>query len=217
MTFPENIIHSSADCSVKKFKDCAFAGKYKTLLISGEATEEELKAAFEYIYAEYVDYAELYQSREFEMSAYINWLGNRIGVITRFIELQRRFMKEFESPFIPAFGLVKKYGHHLWWDFAHPDKDAFLKKLMQIEMKEKKYEHELNKKVTELLDLQKKKIKKEHTLLESRKDFITMCNRLQQARFVIDQDKTMVEELALAIKDQRDQQQSDAMNAKTKR
>lgn len=217
MPIPENIIQRAADCSVRQFMQCSFDGKLKVLIIDGEASEDDLKAAFEFIYAEYVDYSDLYQSQEFEIVAYINSLDTRIQVIRRFVELQRKFLVQFDMPFLPAFDMVKRYGHHIYWDAKYPDKDVFLKKLTQIEMKEKKYETKVDQKVQELFELRKKKVKKEHTILENRKDFVTMLTRLQKAGFVIDKDKTTVEELALIIKDQRDQIEEAKMQNKIKR
>lgn len=205
MTIPDNIIQSAGDCVVNMFMDCAFKDRYRRLLISGDATDDQLRMAFEIIYAEYVDLAGLYITREFELSAYIGSLDTRLAVVKRFIDLQRTFLREFDVPFLPGFGLVKKYGHRLYWDFNNPDKDGFLKKLQQIEAAEARYQAELNRKVNELVELRKKRVNKEFSLLENRKQFIMSMNRLQQAKFVIDKDKTTMEELALMIKDFKDQ------------
>lgn len=217
MPIPENIIQRAADCSVRQFMQCSFDDKLKVLIIDGEASEQDLKAAFEYIYAEYVDYSDLYQSQEFEIVAYINSLDTRIQTIRRFVDLQRKFLVQFDMPYLPGFEMIKRYGHHIYWDANYPDKDVFLKKLAQIEMKEKKYETKVNQKVQELIDLRKKRVHKEHTILESRKHFVTMLTRLQKAGFVIDKDKTTVEELALIIKDQRDQNEEIKMQNKIKK
>lgn len=205
MTIPENIIQSAADCNVDKFQKCAFQERYRCLLISGDAPDDLLRTAFEIIYAEYVDLAGLYITREFELSAYISSLDTRIYTVRRFIDLQQTFLHEFNAPFIPGFALVKKYGHRLYWDINNPDKEAFLKKLQQIQASESRYQAELNKKVNELVELRRKKVNKTFTLLESRKQFIMSMNRLQQNKFVIDKEKTSMEELALMIKDYRDQ------------
>jgi len=204
MTIPDNIIQSASDCVIDRFMKCAFQGKYRCLVISGEASNDQLQNAFEIIYAEYVDLSGLYITREFEISGYIDSLDKRISTVKRFVSLQRAFLHEFDVPFLPGFGLVKKYGHRLYWDFNHPDKDAFLKKLVQIEASESRYQAELNKKVNELVELRKKKINKEFSLLESRKQFIMSMNRLQQQKFVIDKDRTTMEELGLMVKDHRD-------------
>lgn len=205
MTISDNIIQSASDCVVNKFMDCAFKERHRCLLLSGEATDDQLRMAFEIIYAEYVDLAGLYITREFELSAYISSLDARIYTVKRFVTLQRTFLHEFDAPFIPGFALVKRYGHHLYWDFNTPDKESFLNRLKQIETAEARYQAELNKKVNELVELRKKKVNKQFSLLESRKQFITSMNRLQQNKFVIDKDKTTMEELALMIKDYKDQ------------
>lgn len=217
MSETATIITDAADCNIKRFKLCAFKGKYKVLLVDGEATDEELQQAFEMIYAQYIDLSGMYQTREFELSAYINSLDNRIRTIERFVELQRLFLGEFNMPFLPSFGLVKRYGHHLVWNPEYPDTDLFKKKLAQIEMKEKKYHSILNTKIKDLVEFRKKQNNKEHTLLESRKQFITTLNRLQQAKFVIDDEKTTVEDLAIMICDHKDQIEENKMQAKAKK
>lgn len=205
MTIPDNIIQSAADCNVDKFMKCAFQERYRCLLLSGDASDDQLRTVFEIIYAEYVDLSGLYVTREFELSGYIDSLEKRLATIKRFVNLQRTFLHEFDVPFLPGFALVKKYGHRLYWDFNNPDKEAFLKKLEQIQASESRYQAELNKKVNELVEMRKKKISKTFTLLESRKQFIMSMNRLQQNKYVIDKEKTSMEEMALMIKDFRDQ------------
>ena len=204
MTIPDNIIQSAGDCVINKFMDCAFKERYRCLLLTGDATEDQLRMAFEIIYSEYVDLAGLYITREFELSAYISSLDTRIATVKRFANLQRTFLHEFDAPFIPGFGLVKKYGHRLYWDFNNPDRESFLNKLKQIEAAESRYQAELNKKVNELVELRKKRVKKEFSLLESRKQFIMSMNRLQQNKYVIDKEKTSMEEMALMVKDYKD-------------
>lgn len=212
-----NIISEASECTVNKFIRCAFQDKFRVLLIEGEATDEELKSAFENIEAQYVDISGLFQTREFEMSGYIDFLGKRVSTVQRFIELQFRFIDEFQVPFIPAFGLVKRYGHTLYWNPAYPDLELFKKKLTTIELKEKKYHSILNTKIKELIDFRKKIVKKDYTKLETRQQFITTLNRLQQARFAIDRDKTTMEEIGLMIKDHKDQVETEKAQANAKK
>jgi hypothetical protein len=214
---PSNIIYTAADCTVKQFEQCCFEHKYRVLLIDGDATDDELKAAFEYIYAQYVDFSGLFQSREFEMCAYINTLDTRIQTVKRFLELQRIFIEHFNVPFVPGFDLIKKYGHNLWWNHDSPDLSLFNSKLRQIEMREKKYESVIESKVKELVEFRAKREKKEFSLLETRKSFITMVNRLQQERFVIEKRTTTVEELSLMIKDHRDLRETEKIAKTNKR
>lgn len=202
-------IDNAADCTVNQFMDCCFKEKYKVLILEGEPNEDELKRAHELIYAQYTDLSGLFLSREFELSAYIHSLDNRINAINRFIELQKAFIAEFAMPFIADFRIAKKYGHSLYWDKERPDLPLFLDNLEKIGLKEKRYVVELKAKEKELFDMQRKRATGEYTLLESRKQFITMLNRLQQAKFVIDRNVTTVEDIALQIKDLRDQQDED--------
>lgn len=206
-----NYINTAADCNIKKFMSCAFDGKCRVLLNDGEATDSELREAFEYIYDQYVDYSGLYATREFELSAYMNSLDVRITTVQEFVKLQRKFIEEFNVPYVAAFWQVKKYGHALYWNRDYPDIDLFLIKLTKVENREAKYKSELKAKEKELFELQRKKITKEFTLLESRKQFLLTLARLQQAKFVISKTETMMDELALMIKDQKDQ--SDEANA----
>lgn len=222
---PENvyeIIETAADCNIKRFMAATFDNKLKVLIISGNPSEEEykelepkLKDASEFIYAQYVDISGLYLSQEFELMAYINSLNHRISTIKWFVELQTKFIAQFKMPYIPELKMVEKYGYKLFWNPESPE--AFMKKLNSIPAKESRYSIRLTEKVNELFALRKKKVQKEHTILESRKDFIMMMNRLQQAKFVINKNETTVEELALMIKDQRDQIETENMSRKFKK
>jgi len=202
-------IDNAADCTVKQFMDCLFAQRYKVLILEGEPSEEELRNAHELIYAQYVDLSGLFVTREFELSAYIQSLENRLNTVIRFIELQRAYIAEFGRPFTPAFHIVKKYGHSLYWNHDSPDLPLFLAKMDKMPAKEARYKVELDAKKKELFDMQRKKVKGEYNPLESRGQFVTMLNRLQQAKFVIEKPNTSVEELAYMIKDLRDIQEDE--------
>lgn len=205
MAIPDNIIQRAADCTIKQYMKCAYDGKLKVLVIEGEASEVDLQNAFDLINAEYVDLSGLYITQEFEIVGYINSLDSRIQFMRRWIELQRKFLINFDEPYVPGLKMAKRFGHNLYWDFEHPDKDAFLQRIAKIEMSEKKYELQVSRKVDELITLRKKQTTKSPTILESRKTFVSMLNRLQQARFVIDKEKTTMEDLALMVQDYRDQ------------
>jgi hypothetical protein len=208
-------VKDASDCTIKQFMRAAFESKFKVLIISGEPTEKQLKDAFEYIYAQYVDLSGLYLSQEFEIVAYISSLDHRIQTMKRFVELQKTFIGHFDMPFLPGLKIAERYGHKLYWDPNNPD--VFMSKLNAIAGKEAKYSIRVTEKVNELIALRKKKVTKEHSILENRKDFITMLNRLQQQKFVINKSETTVEELALMIKDHRDQVETDNINRKYKK
>lgn len=204
-----NYINTAAECTVKQFETCCFENKLRALLIEGEATDEELREAFERIYEQYVDLSGLYETREFEMSAYINSLTVRIFTVQEFVRLQREFVSQFNVPYVPGFYLVKKYGYTIQWDHDAPDLDTFSARLEKIESKEAKFKSELKRKQAELAEFQKKKITGEFTLLESRRQFLTQILRLQQAKYVINKRETSVEELAYALRDQKDIQEEE--------
>lgn len=204
-----NIINNAADCNIKQFMACAFDNKYRPLLIDGEATDDELRKAFEYIHDQYIDYSGLYQSREFELGAYIHSLNVRVTTVAEFVILQRRFIDEFRVPYVAAFWQVKKYGHTLYWNHDFPDIGLFLARLSKIELKEARYKSEVKMKEKDLFELRRKKIEKEFTLLESRKQFLLTLARLQQAKYVISKTETMMDELSYMIKEMRDAQQED--------
>lgn len=206
---PTIIIDRACDCNVEKFMKACFDNKLKVLLIEGEATDEDLQKALELVYAEYVDASGLYETREFEMQAYIQMLHVRTTVVSEFVKLQRSYITYFGVPYVRAFHIAKKYGYSLYFDFEHTDIEGFLKKLDSIESKEKKYFIQKDIKEKEFFEFKKKQIKKEHTLLQSRKQFVSMLVRLQQQKFVINKSETTVEELAIMIREQRDQNEED--------
>lgn len=210
-------INDAADCTVKQFEECRFREKYSVLVLEGDPADEELKAAFELIYAQYTDLSGLFITREFELSAYIESLEKRVNTVAKFIELQKAFIHEFGRPFKPAFHLVKRYGHSLYWNHDSPDLENFMSKLEKIPLKEARYRVELDAKKKELFDLERKRAKGEHAPLETKSQFVTMINRLRQARNVIERNSTTVEELALMIKDARDQQEEEKAQQTFKR
>lgn len=215
--FATNIISTAAECNIARFMQCTYEQKYRVLLKEGDAPDDQLQAAAEYIYAQYVDFSGLYLTREFEMCAYINFLDTRNQTIKRFLELQKISLLHFDAPFVPAFETIKKYGHKLWWNAESPDLELFKRKLSQVESKEAKYKTKVEEKVKELIAFRARQHNKQFTLLESRKNFISMLNRLQQSRFVINKNETTVEELGLMIKDQRDEVETNKAMQKIKR
>lgn len=211
------IINTAAECNIKKFEACRFDNKLRVLIIEGDATDEELREAYEFIHGQYVDLSGLYETREFEMTAYISSLAVRINTVHEFIRLQREFISQFDIPYVPGFYLVKKYGYTLLWDHESPDIDTFLARLEKMESKEAKFKSELKRKQTELSTFQSKHQAGEYTPMESRRQFLTQILRLQQAKYVIIKNETMMEELAYAIRDQKELQDEEKAQQSFKR
>jgi hypothetical protein len=193
-----NYISSASECSLRKFMQAWFEEKYSVLIIEGEVEEEILKTAFEKIHLQYVDLSGLGQTHELQMNISIHYLNTRINAVKTFIFLQREFVKNFDTPFLPGLIDFKKYGHSVYWD---NDKEAFLIKLNQIEIKESKFQAQLDAKIKELFDYRKKRDSKQHTPVQSRKEFIQHMNMLNRSGYSIDKDQTTVEEYALMLKD----------------
>ena len=195
------IIDTASDCTISQLMKCWFESKYNVLVISGDYTQEEMMQAFYRIHTEYVDLAGLYKNKEFELLGYINHLETRINIIAMSINLQRNFLDEFDIPLVEGFKTFKTYNHNLYWDFNNPDKLGFLSMLKKIETRTLTYKGQLIEKKKELFDLQKNKVEKKHTTIQSRQEFIRTLNALGKFGFRIDKNETTVEELALMVLD----------------
>jgi len=195
------IIDTASHCTVSQLMKCWFENKLSILVISDNYTPEEMQEAFSRIHTEYIDLAGLYKNKEFELLGYINHLETRVNIITMSIDLQRKFLTEFDIPIIEGFKTFKTYNHNLYWDFNNPDKEAFLNMLKKIETRTLTYKCQLIEKKKELFDLQMNKIEKKHSAVQSRQEFIRTLNALGKFGFRIDKNETTVEELALMISD----------------
>lgn len=158
---------------------------------------------FNIVYSEYVDTSGLYDAEEFSKVSYIHYLSNRINSIKLAIKLQRDFFNNFDIPFVNELKFFKKFGHNVYWDAKNPQK--FLDQLKMIEKREERYNDELENKIDELVKSRLKKSKKEVTEKQSRESFIRNFNSLGKAGYIIDKDKTTVEEYALMIKQQTEE------------
>ncbi len=175
--------------TVRQFMNAWFKGDRSII------TEEE----YNNVYLEYIDAAGLYQSEEFERASTIHYYNNRINSIKIAIRLQKDFINNFEIPYLTGIPFFKKFGHILYWN---NDIQDFILQLDKVEKKEKKYISLLEGKIKELIDEKAKNNTKEHTVKQSRESFIKMLNSLGKIGWKIDNDKTTVEELALMIKQQ---------------
>lgn len=151
---------------------------------------------FHNVYTEYIDTTGLYDSDDFNKSAYIYYLNNRINSIKLAIRLQKEFLQNFGVPYLQELKFFNRFGHFLTWK----DEQNFLSQLTNIETKEKKYISQLEANIKQLTEKRHKKKPEEKTIEQSRGKFIRMLNSLGKANYRIDNDKTTVEELAYMIK-----------------
>lgn len=195
------IIDSISELTIKKFEQCLFKSAYKVLIIDGEPSEEELKAAWLSLYTEYIDLSGIAVTAELEIMKTIFYLDCRIKKINLLLHIQYESMDKIGMPCIGGFDKMRFYGHKLYWDKNHPDHYGFKCQLQSIESKEKKYKDDYNEKMKELWEFKKKQKDGEIPLLQKRKEFIRTINVLGKYGYPIDRDKTTVEEFALMVHD----------------
>jgi len=176
-----------------------------------QKNERLSESDFKIVYAEYLDASGLFMSDDFEKRSLIHHLNSRINYVKMFIRLQRDFMKEFDMPFIRDFESFKDtYGYVLKWK---GDLKEFESQLKKIETRQIKHDSFLEEKIQELNEhrakmQQTKKDEPEVDLKKSRMSFIRMLNSLGKIGFKIDKKTTTVEELALMIKQQLEENDS---------
>lgn len=157
---------------------------------------------YDIVYTEYIDVAGLYESDEFNKISYIHFLSNRVNSIKLSIDVQLKFLKEFDVPFINGFTFLKKFGYIVKWE---ENKQKFINKLQDIENNEKKFISQLEGKIKDLTDFREKKNKSKKPVEQNRGSFIKTLNSLGKIGWKIDNDRTTVEELAWMIKQQTEE------------
>jgi hypothetical protein len=161
------------------------------------------KDDFDIVYSEYVDLAGLYQSKEFELVTYINYLKNRTYVLKTIIVSQEMYFQTFKIPYIHGFKIIKdKFGYNFTWTGDETLLFSFLRKLRNDERKKSA---ELRRKEYEYEQLKLTKHSDNKSLIQTRHEFIRMLNSFNKAGYKIDRDKTTIEELALMIKQVNDE------------
>ena len=186
------------EVTINQFMKCWFNEDYT----------EISKENFDELYVYYIDASGVSITEEFEKVSYIHFISNRINSIKIAIRLQKEFLAEFNIPFLNQLEFFKPFGHNLLWKgnssliFDEVAVDDFLKQILRIESKEKKYELRLEECIKELKDYREEKSKGlvNYTLKESRIRFIKMLNMLSKNGYKIDRERVgSLEELAIMI------------------
>jgi len=159
---------------------------------------EMSREEFETCYTEYIDTAGLFATENFEKITYIQYLNNRINVVRIAVNTHKEFIEFFGCPLIKHLDIFKRFGYSIKYE----NKEQFIKELDSIVLRENRYISELEITQKQLDDLKNKSKKKPSTLKESRVSFIRMLNSLNKIGWKIDNDKTMVEELSIIVKQQ---------------
>jgi len=174
------------------------------------------KDDFEKVYAEYIDVAGLYQTKEFELVTYINYLKNRIYVLKTIVYSQEMHFETFKTPYIPGLEFIKEqFGFTYEW--TGNDK-TFIFFLRKIENQARTKSTELKRKEFEFKTLSDAKMEGDVSKVQSRHEFIRMLNSLNKQGYKIERDKTTIEELALIIKQvQEDSAKAESESIKQQR
>jgi len=179
--------------TIEIFMDAWFNEEYE--LIS--------KEDFQIVYAEYIDLAGLYKSKEFELTTYINYLKNRITVLRAVIHSQEMYFEVFNKPYIPGLEFIKDtFGYNYIWNDSEKSFSSFLKKLKN---NERTKVTELRRKEFEFDKIKEAKKDGDVSKVQSRHEFIKMLNSFNKNGYRIERDKTTIEELALMIKMAQDE------------
>jgi hypothetical protein len=174
--------------TIETFIDAWFSQDYENIS----------KEDFDLVYAEYIDLAGLYKSKEFELTTYINYLKNRIKTLQLVISSQEMYFEVFKKPYIPGLEFVKeKFGFSFTWTENEKQFFSFLRKLSA---NQRVKETELKHKQFEFNKIKEEKLAGDVSNVQSRHEFIKMLNSLSKNGYKVDRKNTYVEELALMIK-----------------
>jgi hypothetical protein len=177
------------DVTIKDFMSAWFKKDYSKLS----------KEDFDLCYSEYIDSTGMYVTEEFDVVAGIHYLTNRINTIKTWVSLQKQCLFILGEPFLDELEFITKYGHHVVWN---NDFEDFNKQLDRIILRDSKFQIELEQKHKKLEELRSKRNIKEVTKKDEREQFLRMLNSLSKIGFKIDKNETTIEELALMLKQQ---------------
>jgi hypothetical protein len=176
-------------CTLRNFMECLFHGR--TELVGGEE-------AWDKIYTEFIDLSGAANTRECTISRQIHNVQIRIAWFKAMLDLQYRFLEQFEIPFVTAFDDFKRKSHKLKWN---GDIEEFKQQLFRVDVKERKNIAELDRLFKEMSDLKKDGMTTKNITDNSRKEFVTLINVISKDNgYRINKDEVTVEEFALMIK-----------------
>jgi len=190
--------------TIDQFKDAWFKKDYSSM------TKED----FVIVYSEYMDISGLFLSEDFEKQSHIYYLQQRINYVILFINLQRKFISHFGIPFTRDFdNMYDRYGHRLTWN---NDIEDFEKQINKIESREDKNKSLLENEMKELDEFRKRNSSKnkddedesDEKLQENMFKFLSMIISLKKMNYEIKTSETTVLELALIIKKQLEDKNS---------
>jgi hypothetical protein len=180
------------EVTIDMFMEAWFKEKYDRLS----------KEDFDICYAEYIDATGLFATEEFDLVAGIHYLTNKVNSIRIWVSLQRQYILIFQEPYLEHLDFLTRYGYNIKWN---GDVEDFEKQLNNILLRDSKSKVDLESKQKKLNDLRDKK-DKPLTPKQTREQFIRMMNSLGKIGFTISKKETTVEELALMLTQQFEEQ-----------
>jgi hypothetical protein len=181
--------HTLSDLTVKRFMAAMFNGDYTAI------------PNWDELFTAYIDLSGTSNAQQYQIMVKVHNLQTRLSAIESFINFQKAFFLEFDQPFEPALGDVRRFGHTINWNPSDPEQ--FLAQLQRMNTKERRNVAELDSAMKELSAIQKTGTVK--VTANSRQDFIKQLNALNKAGYTIDRETTDMETLALMIKDYYDE------------
>ena len=158
--------------------------------------------SWEEIYLEYIDVSGIGITQEFDALLAIHNIQTRLNAIPRYVQVQVACWYNFKQLHPVATEKLARYGYKM------PVSDP-LDYLSKIELKEKRYLHDLKQKEKQLAKIRETRTEAPNSK-KDRIDFIRMLNHLG-TKYRIDREKTTVEELAIMVKDANDEATSEQM------
>lgn len=189
-------MNTAKTLNITDFMAAWFDGNYA--VIGEGATREH----FEAIKTDYIDMAGLYASRDFDMTYNLLMYENRLNVIQNFMIVQRGYIDAVGVPKLDSLDMLERFNHVIIWQ---DDKEKFLKKLEQVDLKENKTRALLNQLEKQITDNNGKKEAVFVSQSQERKNFMSMIINLEKNGYKIDEVKTTVEKLAIMIQRQREE------------
>lgn len=175
------------DITVRVFMRCLFNKDYTDV------------PNWEELYTKYIDTAGFTEEGQLGLFVAQHNLSVRLKHITDWLTLQQSVYGLTSKPHLKTLPDMAQYGHRVTWNPDEPEK--YLAQLIKVEVKEKRNYAELKRVEKEIEDYEKTKDPK---TVNARNNFVIMLNVLRKDGNPIDKDKTDMEELALMIKQHRD-------------
>ncbi|MCW3108481.1 MAG: hypothetical protein JWQ09_2987 [Segetibacter sp.] len=198
------LIDSAKICTIAAYMSCMFDNDFKSLILEGDPTEDEIQEAWENINLEYLELSSGGNTAEVTAIKEVEEIKIKLETFEIYLLLQHRSMSLLGYPFFRG---IKVLGDRV--DFPlkwNGEREDFIKQLKKVEVRSKSLKLKLQIAESRLEAIrQVSKDKEKNKSSDSRKSklregFITILVTLPTSGYVIDRNKTTMEDLAVMIK-----------------